>query len=518
MSAHWSAELRAETDRWRDDLAEHGFRSDGNRLRGAISWSLPDGTATVARVEIEPGDGFPFAPPRVRVLDPGAQVELTFHINRAEDGQVGTLCLWDTDWQVAQAPWRDSAKLLGKIKRWLENTAAGWPDDDDCDLERYLERDGRLVLYDSAIGRKPGRLFRTVIGVNGNVIVTGEERRIRDLRRGDRRSRKDTRLAFVLDIGVVARPLRTWGDVACVLGPHAQRVTQLVQLGLVGFLLLDYVRGGRRSTLALAVCGTSSGTPSIRACESADTSISARTLRAGSTGVQLAKAKVAVVGLGAVGSFLTDLLYRSGVRAFTLQDPEILRPGNVVRHLAGDAAIGVAKVTAVRQHLSGLGLGSPDIRLSTDWLTSLHDAVALVDEHHVVVDATASARATSLLATAADATGGVVVSVCVQRNGDVIRVDRFPLRGAEVHLPALPAVEEQTLPWERGCGSSVSLTPPGAVVAAAELGCRSVIDELTAARTLPASVADVRVAQPHAPFHTLGRLTPPVSAPSGGGA
>jgi hypothetical protein len=54
----------------------------------------------------------------------------------------------------------------------------------------------------------------------------------------------------------------------------------------------------------------------------------------------------------------------------------------------------------------------------------------------------------------------------------------------------------------------VSLTPPVAVLAAAELGCRLALDQLTGDRRLPATLLDVRVAQADPPYDRIGLLTP----------
>lgn len=62
----------------------------------------------------------------------------------------------------------------------------------------------------------------------------------------------------------------------------------------------------------------------------------------------------------------------------------------------------------------------------------------------------------------------------------------MPLRQGVSYLPALPLRDENTLVREQGCGSPVSPTPPGSVIAAAELAHRVVID---AARAAPGARA-----------------------------
>jgi hypothetical protein len=468
-----------------------------------------------------PAETFPFAPPRVVILDPGAQLEFTFHIELD-----GTLCLWENDWAVDQAPWRDPQKLLRRIAGWLENTASGWPADNVCDLERYLRQDqDTLVLYDAA-ALSPGQAVRTARGPTAaTTVVTAEQRRVNDVRRTPckrrrkhKRHRKDKHLAWIADIGTLRRPLCSWDDVAAALGGPATELSRLISLGIVDLLLLRYSRGDSGSVLALKARKTAEGIQ-VTACESADTSLATRSIRAGPAAPQLTEVKVAVVGCGAVGSFTADLLFRSGVRQLTLRDGERLRPGNVVRHIAGTEYVGLAKVDAVRECLARVDPDSGAVKAQFRQLCTLDDALALVRDHDVVLDATGSARASSLLATAAQIAGPglghVVVSVCVQRDGDVLRADRLPLRGAERYLPALALLDDSAHKRERGCGSPVSPAPPGAVNAVAELACGMVIDEATRACLLPATIAEVRCAQPEPPFDKIGRVTSRDESPGG---
>jgi molybdopterin/thiamine biosynthesis adenylyltransferase len=495
---------QAITHRWREDLVGLGFCDDGERLRGPVWWSAPNGGPVQARVEICPGAGFPFSPPRVVILDPGVPLEATFH---AECD--GALCLWSVEWAVDRAPWRDPQVLLDRIVGWLTSTAAGWPGDDSCDLERYLPQDrDTFVLYD-ANDLVLDAAVRTRQGpAPGTVVVTGERRTIRDSG-GGRRRRRDRRLAWIGDIGAVIRPLRDWDDVAIVLGGRAAEVTRLIRFGFVTLLLLRYAHGGVPGALAVTVRSTPAGIE-LAACESADTSAATRGLRAGRTATDLAGVRVAVIGCGAIGSFAADLLFRAGVRHLTLADGGRLRPGNLVRHRAGAEQVGRRKTDAVRVCLATVDPDVSQVRTRGP-LVDLDDAAALVKSHQVVLDATGSGRASSLLAVAADrvgrGTGHTVVSVCAQREGQVVRVDRMPLRRGEVHLPDLPVREHTEQLREGGCGSPVSATPPGAVTAAAELAHRVVLDEATRACLLPASMVEVRTPQPEPLYQEPGLAT-----------
>jgi hypothetical protein len=254
-------------------------------------------------------------PPAARVLDPGTDLELTFHLERpAYPGDPGGLCLWETDWPVDEAPWRDPVAMVDRIRGWLEQTAAGWLGDEACDLERYLKPDDqrRLVLYDWGSLRDLRTTVRTSADpVRHTVTITADVRRpaAPSGRRGLRR--RDRRLAWVGDVGQLDRPLRGWADLATALGADAEQVARFVNFGAVELVLLGYRRGSRSSALALAIRPSKDGFI-VHACESADTGGTTRMLRAGTASQELANARVAVVGVGAVGSFLADLLYRSG--------------------------------------------------------------------------------------------------------------------------------------------------------------------------------------------------------------
>jgi hypothetical protein len=228
----------------------------------------------------------------------------------------------------------------------------------------------------------------------------------------------------------------------------------------------------------------------IQACEAADTSTSTRILRAGPMRAELAGCRVAVVGVGAVGSFLAEPLFRHGIRHLTLIDGQLLRPGNLIRHLAGDTFVGHPKSLAVKRHLERIGLEGTEVDDRHDKLVTPTQAIGLLREHHLVIDATADPRATALLAWACTFQSKPVVSVCVERQGDIVRVDRFPLRGTERHLP--PVLNRDTDPViEHGCDDPVSLTPPVSVVAAAQAACRVALDELGRDCTMPATLLEI---------------------------
>jgi molybdopterin/thiamine biosynthesis adenylyltransferase len=62
---------------------------------------------------------------------------------------------------------------------------------------------------------------------------------------------------------------------------------------------------------------------------------------------RLSARRVAVLGLGSGGGFIALSLAMSGVRHFVLVDDDVLEPANLVRHVADDRYLGVAKAEAV---------------------------------------------------------------------------------------------------------------------------------------------------------------------------
>lgn len=494
--------LDQERDVFRAALVAAGFADDGEKLRGLVDWKH-DGRTHTATVDVEVTERFPFAPPKVKVIDAGTTLEPTFHIECT-----GELCLWGSDMPVDS--WQTPEKLFTKIAGWLEETARGWPGDEDADLERYLEQDdGHIILYNADAVAKGG-YFRTAGDrygiINVKEVLPWSPNPTRMKNKGVRR--REHHLAWVVDVGEVSNPIRNWFDLTQAVGHDCQTVVNLIEVGSIEFILVRYRRGERDATLALGVPGKVDGLPALRAYESADTSESTRTLRSGTSAASYAKKRVAIVGCGAIGSHIADLLFRSGVQYITLIDPERLRPGNIIRHLADNSLVGLPKTTAVKAELDSLGLDTTNVISSIGRVTDPEHALQLVRAHDLVIDATADARATELLCWATNELDKRMVSVCLQRNGAIARVDRFPLWDDEHHLEPISRLPgDTTKAYEKGCGSPVSTTPPLSVVKAAALGCQSALDELNMGQYLPATIIEVINPQPDSPYNQLGVIT-----------
>ncbi len=154
-----------------------------------------------------------------------------------------------------------------------------------------------------------------------------------------------------------------------------------------------------------------------------------------------------------------------------------------------------------------MGLDTSNIISRIDRVANPAQALELARTHNLIIDTTADARATELLYWATKELDRRMISVCLQRNGGIARVDRFPLWDDEQHLEAIPHLADDDIKvYETGCGSPISITPPLSVAKAAALGCQTALDELNMAQYLPATIIEVINPQPDPPYGQLGTI------------
>ncbi len=501
-SPAWAESLAATQQRFAEDLEAAGFtRSDREGVwEGDVEVASLAGGLTTADLEIEIVDAFPFQPPKV--TDASMVSAHTWHHNRD-----WSLCLYGTR-NVGDRPWQTVPTLLDRVRDWFDNAAAGWPDDPpDLDLERYFERVTTFVTYDDLdplIGKPVSATKRS-------------ERWLHIDKAGylpkQKRSRRKKWWGWVGDLGELDTPVFDWPTVHARLGDDADQVAKRVRSGGYEFLALRYRRGDHVGVVALFPRVTGK-TVRLLAAIAAANDLATRRLRAGApvTVATLANKTVAIVGVGAVGSFLADMLARAGIGGLHLVDHDLLRPGNCIRHLAGHRSIGEDKTLAVRNVLVERELMDADAIVTTELMLDARLAVNLLETADVVIDATADDNVRGLLAhlhasaTAHDLASSVV-SVAVHRSGGVIRSDRWPRSdgGAPAPIPAHPDGEVEL--FEGGCGDPVSTTPAASVLEAAGLASRHVIDLLTGVNALPDSIVQVLTPQPDAPYQSIGVVT-----------
>jgi len=94
---------------------------------------------------------------------------------------------------------------------------------------------------------------------------------------------------------------------------------------------------------------------------------------------------VALIGCGALGSAVAELLIRGGVRRLLLIDHDDLEVGNLVRHTLTGAEIGLKKASAIASRLQS---AAPMSQISSldDRLPSKVDLINLLESYEIVVD------------------------------------------------------------------------------------------------------------------------------------
>ncbi|NTW38597.1 MAG: hypothetical protein HGA44_01720 [Cellulomonadaceae bacterium] len=289
-------------------------------------------------VEIAIPADFPYLSPTVKPLTAAAARDWVGHevadyreVQRSWHREpTGRMCLFELE-DHTRLPWADPATLLAQLKAWLTEDAAGWPTDEPTlDLERYFHSTGEVLLYGS-LDRAVGHVVKLRQDHHGCRLVGS----VVPPRRG-RRGRTlpwPASSALVLDLGVPSEPVHDWTTLVQAAGANGELLVKAVDRG-VRELVLCYQRGHHRGVLALRL--TSGGNPwKLRAHIAAPQDPATLVRRSHPQREDLGATLVTVVGVGAIGSVMADLLHRSGVGRLELIDHDYLLPGNAVRHLAG---------------------------------------------------------------------------------------------------------------------------------------------------------------------------------------
>ena len=126
---------------------------------------------------------------------------------------------------------------------------------------------------------------------------------------------------------------------------------------------------------------------------------------------RLSKCRVAVFGIGGVGSYAAEALVRSGIGAIDLIDADTVSVSNINRQLfATFETVGKPKTEAARERLQTL---SPDCRIICHQLFYLPDTADSLDlsAYDYIVDAVDTVTAKLTLATKAQAASVPLISV-----------------------------------------------------------------------------------------------------------
>jgi tRNA A37 threonylcarbamoyladenosine dehydratase len=154
-------------------------------------------------------------------------------------------------------------------------------------------------------------------------------------------------------------------------------------------------------------------------------------------------ARVAVVGLGGVGSWAAEALARSGVAALTLIDLDNVSESNINRQVqANTATVGQAKVLALQQRIALIHPGCV-VTTVEDFVDEINWPALLPHEVDVVIDACDQVKAKVALAAWAIATHTPFVSSGAaggKRRPQAVEVEDL---SATTHDPLLASMRQR---------------------------------------------------------------------------
>lgn len=242
-------------------------------------------------------------------------------------------------------------------------------------------------------------------------------------------------------------------------------------------------------------------------------------LRAGPDAEVLASKRVTIVGVGAIGSHIAELLARSGVGHLRMYDYDRLFPANLIRHAAPpDAPAGALKTDVLRDHLGQypwLSIAGP--REGEPRAIWHPDAIAdIAGSADLLIDATGHGGFSELAARIAATTQTAFVTAALFRGGAVARIRRQALdtdtpileRPHMDRYPAIPPLQDELefAGTETGCLSRIHNAPPVAVVTAASIAATVSVDLLCERYEFDDEIIDIVRAGEHHPFDRVGRL------------
>ena len=165
-------------------------------------------------------------------------------------------------------------------------------------------------------------------------------------------------------------------------------------------LPIDWLRRKDSSPLRTQERLAGSDRHQLRWGETANTSYS-RFFGRGSISSALAAKKVLLLGVGALGSTLAELLVRGGLRDLTICDGDVVAPGNVCRSRHRFSDTDAPKTSALATHLQRLSpFANVKWQLALKSPASIQATTELVnklEQYDLILDCTASIRALLLI-------------------------------------------------------------------------------------------------------------------------
>ena len=502
------------------ELASAGFRkvteSDPPRWTGDVHPAFAPLTDTKT-MDIIIAPGWPFRPPAVIVQG----------LNTNHSTRWGLVCMWrEGDPSLA---WTTLAGLYARIEHWCANALHGWEDDplDQDALLNFLPRYALVATFGLGALGVQSRGWGEFHG-----LVNADPFRL-DLAPGRPSSANHLRGVWFHAGPLKTPPPRQLAEVFPHLSRHQRRGLQralterrrpdpLVPSGGADLILFCWAHQGRTDLLVMVCKGVDDEMEAI-AVEPGPNDAQSLILRAGPDATTMRTRKATLFGAGALGGHTAALLAESGLGSLTLVDPDVLLPGNVVRHVAGHGQVGAAKVLAVQaviaEHAPWTEVTCIRAAPGTPGDIRKH-----IDDADIVIDATGNEALAGSLAMVAKERNRPLVSGALYRGGFIGRVQRQVLPAdTPIHrredspcYPIIPAgVESEDLATpQQGCSAPVNNAPPASVLACASLIAQAAMDVLMERFQFEDEMIDVYRPLPDPPFDRVGRYRRQVLNPS----
>lgn len=494
------------------ELAAAGFRLASNsvlpRWTGPIhSAFAPLSNATTMDIVIAPG--WPFQPPAVFVQG----------LNTNHSTLDGLVCMWQEG--DSSLKWTTLKGLFARVEEWCKNAEHGWEDDDlgQDALLNFKLRDAlvatfqltRLGVHESSWGEFHGVFHSSPMRI---VISLGRKQTANQLRglwfhAGRLKTPPPRQLSEIL--ACLVRSQRKGLQRALV---ERRRAEPLVPSGGADLILFCWERHERTNLLVMACKGTGTEVEVI-ALQPGPNDEHSLILRAGPDASALRTRRAILFGAGALGGHTATLLAESGIGFLQLIDPDVLLPGNVVRHVAGHSQVGAPKVQAVQAVVED---HAPWTEVSgiQEAPRTPSDIGKRIADADIVIDTTGNEALVGSLAMVAKEMDQPLVSGALYRGGFISRVQRQVLasdtpihqRGDLALYPLIPAGHDNAdfATPQLGCSAPVNNAPPSAVLACASLIVQTAIDVLTERFEFPDEVIDVYRPIPDTQFNRMGRV------------
>ena len=499
-----------------EDLGDAGFKEVGQSasrpvLQGPIHTAF-DGLTDANTMTIAIAPGWPIYPPVLYVKG--------LHTNHSTPDDF--VCLWQEGDYVPEE-WVTVEGLFSRIEEWCEYASQDWGNNElgEDAILNFKPHFSNVATFDwNKLNVLKGGWgeFHALLNAHSPSV---------DLLPGRKQSAGQLR-GIWFHAGELTVPPRSLGEVRTYLSKaqskglkRALDERQIADRFSISsgadLILFCWDRQGKTNLLVIACEGTGEEVAGV-ALQPGPNDEESLILRAGPDSEILRDCKAVMFGAGALGGHCATLLAESGLCSLDIIDPDVLLPGNVVRHVAGHKYVGTSKTHAVQEIIkehapwTDVKCFQSSPRTPTEMLDRIADA-------DIVIDTTGSDSLIASLALMTEKASKPLVSGALYRGGSIGRVRRqvpsedtslFDRLDCPTRYPIIPGARGQDIAKEiavpqLGCSAPVHNAPPSAVVSCASLVCQIAIDVLTERFSFADDVVDVyRAIQEH-PFDREGR-------------